>query len=150
MPQALEVDREHVKLIAFQVGVREAARQLGLNEDTVMQWSKREKWSEQFAQAQQAKEVKIGKQPLEAHVSRNPLEVLARLGDKSKLRAAKVGDNTLRAISRRKEDKLIASAPAYLATVNALAKVHGWGSDGKNNSGINLAIQVNAANVPSE
>lgn len=146
MPQALEVDREHVKLLAFQVGVREAARQLGLSEDTVMQWSKREKWSEQFAQAQQAKELKIGKQPLKAYVSTNPLEVLARLGDKSKLRAAKVGDNTLRAISRRKEDKLIASAPAYLATVNALAKVHGWGSE--RGSTVNLAVQVNANQVP--
>lgn len=146
MPAALEVDREHVKLIAFQVGTREAARQLGLSEETVLQWSKREKWQEQFAQAKQAKELKIDRQEVKSVVRTNPLEAIARLGDKSKLRAAKVGDNTLRAISRRKEDRLIASAPAYLATVNALAKVHGWGSE--RGSTVNLAVQVNANQVP--
>lgn len=38
------VSREEVKLLAISVGVREAARQLGLKEDRVRQWSSREGW----------------------------------------------------------------------------------------------------------
>ena len=44
MPAALDVDREAVKTLAVAIGVREAARQMGLNEDTVRQWSCRESW----------------------------------------------------------------------------------------------------------
>lgn len=40
----MKIDREAVKTLAIAIGVREAARQLGLNEDRVRQWSKREKW----------------------------------------------------------------------------------------------------------
>lgn len=36
--------REAVRLLAIQIGVREAARQLGLNEDRVCKWSERGKW----------------------------------------------------------------------------------------------------------
>lgn len=39
-----EAQREAVKTLAIAVGVREAARQLGLNEDRVRQWSSRGKW----------------------------------------------------------------------------------------------------------
>lgn len=38
------VSREEVKLLAISVGVREAAKQIGLNENTVLSWSKRDKW----------------------------------------------------------------------------------------------------------
>lgn len=146
MPAALEVDKDAVKLVAFQIGVREAARQFGLDEERVLKWSQREKWGEQFALVKQRTAVAMDEKRGSSNV-RSPLEVLASLGDRSKLRAAKVGDNTLKAIGKRKEDRLIASAPAYLATVNALAKVHGWGEAPA--STVNLAVQINAAQVPS-
>lgn len=38
------VDREAVKTLAIAVGVREAARQVGLPESTVKSWSTRQKW----------------------------------------------------------------------------------------------------------
>jgi hypothetical protein len=37
-------DHESVRTLAIQIGVRPAARQLGLNEDTVCSWAKRENW----------------------------------------------------------------------------------------------------------
>jgi hypothetical protein len=37
-------DKEAVRMLAIEVGAREAARRLGLNEDTVCTWSKRYKW----------------------------------------------------------------------------------------------------------
>lgn len=44
MPAALDVDREAVRVLAVAVGVREAARQMGLGESTVQQWSARGNW----------------------------------------------------------------------------------------------------------
>lgn len=41
---ALDVDREAVRTLVVALGVREAARQMGLSEDTVSTWSARGKW----------------------------------------------------------------------------------------------------------
>ncbi len=38
------IDKEAVRLLAIEIGVREAARRLGLNEDRVCKWSERGKW----------------------------------------------------------------------------------------------------------
>lgn len=44
MPAALDVNREAVKMLAMEVGVREAARRMGLPESTVQAWSNRGDW----------------------------------------------------------------------------------------------------------
>ena len=44
MPQPLNVDWPAVRVLAVAVGVREAARQMGIGEDSVRQRSKREGW----------------------------------------------------------------------------------------------------------
>ncbi len=46
------VDREAVRVLAINIGVREAARRLGLNEDTVCSWAKRGNWFALQAPAQ--------------------------------------------------------------------------------------------------
>lgn len=46
------VDRESVRLLAIELGVREAARRCGLSEDRVRKWSSRYKWLEQKAPKQ--------------------------------------------------------------------------------------------------
>src|SRR4051812_23388649 len=44
MPAALDVNREAVRVLCVAVGVREAARKLGLPESTVQSWSQRGGW----------------------------------------------------------------------------------------------------------
>ena len=44
MPKPLNVDWTAVRVLAVAVGVREAARQMGISEDAVRQRSKREGW----------------------------------------------------------------------------------------------------------
>jgi hypothetical protein len=53
------VDRESVRLLAIELGVREAARQCGLSEDRVRKWSSRYKWLEQKAPKQQEAAVTV-------------------------------------------------------------------------------------------
>lgn len=44
MPAPLAVDKEQVRMLVLAVGVREAARQTGINENTVLDWSSRGNW----------------------------------------------------------------------------------------------------------
>lgn len=44
MPAELDVDREAVRVLVVAVGPREAARQMGISEDAVRQWSSRGGW----------------------------------------------------------------------------------------------------------
>lgn len=44
MPAPIAVDKEQVRMLVLNVGVREAARQCGINEKTVLHWSHTNKW----------------------------------------------------------------------------------------------------------
>jgi hypothetical protein len=125
---ASEIDKEVVKTVALQIGVREAARQFGLSEERVMKWSQRGNWFAQKELSVSMGNEKRERSGLSALVRKTPSEILLSLGSKSKLRAAKVGDNTLKAMQKRKGEALIAGSGAFLNTVNALSKVHDWGT----------------------
>lgn len=147
MPSAPSlIDHEAVKVVALQIGVREAARQFGLSEEMVMKWSQREKWFAYKELGEQALVRAQEERGLSAAVRTTPSDVLVRLGSKSKLVAAKVGHNTLKAIHRKKDDALIASASAFKATVDSLAKVHDWGQEG--NSAPLVNINLLSAQLP--
>lgn len=133
MPQALPVDHEAVKTVALQIGVREAARQFGLTEAVVMKWSQREKWFAYKDLGEKALARRQEQKGLSSVVSKTPSEILVTLGNKSKLRAAKLGDRTLQVIQRKAHDTdgeaLIPLAPVLKTTVDTLDKVHSWSSN---------------------
>ncbi len=68
------------------------------------------------------------------------LFTLQKLGKTSKLRAAKVGDKTLKAIGKKEDDALIASSQAFKSTVDALAKVHQWNEAPQNQTLVNINL----------
>lgn len=57
--------------------------------------------------------------------------LMATLGSRSRLRAARVGDKTLRGLNRLTPERLIDKASAYKAAVDGLKVVHEWGAEGK-------------------
>src|SRR5437773_846020 len=60
------VSREAVRILAFSIGAREAARRLGIKESTLLSWSHRLKWK--------LPRHKVGRPPLDLKVS--PSDVL--------------------------------------------------------------------------
>ena len=42
----LDIDKEQVRMLVLDIGVREAAKRLGISENTVLSWSRRGKWLE--------------------------------------------------------------------------------------------------------
>jgi hypothetical protein len=126
MPAALEVDHEQVKALAFQIGIRDAARQMGLPEQTVLKWATREKWTEQFEQVKQAKLLKIEKQGMSSVVSRSPLEIIASLGGKTKLVQAKTVYKTAKAFQRKDSEQLIHLTKAVKENVDTADTLFGY------------------------
>jgi hypothetical protein len=61
------VSREAVRILAFSIGAREAARRLGIKESTLLSWSHRLKWK--------LPQRKVGRPPLDLNVS--PGDVLS-------------------------------------------------------------------------
>lgn len=125
MPAELLIDREKVKMVALQIGVREAARQFGLNENTVMAWSIRYNWFGDKALADGVKEAVIEQRGLQAAARKSPADIVKSLGDRSKLRLSRTVDKTALHLYRQKPDKLIENTSALLNTTSAWAKLHG-------------------------
>ena len=64
--QSKTVNKEAVRILAFSIGAREAARRLGIKESTLLSWSHRLKWK--------LPRHKVGRPPLDLKVS--PSDVL--------------------------------------------------------------------------
>src|SRR5205814_9139794 len=88
MPAALNVNREAVLALAVSIGVRAAARELGINEDTVRQWSKREKW---FPEVLVPEHKAIVERVTACH-HKSPVEALRDVGERSRFALALAGE----------------------------------------------------------
>ena len=123
MPQALEIDRDKVKMVAIQVGVREAARAFDLPEATVQAWSRRDGWMKEVAETQAFIQERVPVHPLS---TKSPSEVIKRYGERSKLRLSKTVDKTALHLSKQTPPELLCNTQALVNTVNAASKLHNW------------------------
>lgn len=144
MPAALQVDREAARVLCVAVGVREAARKLGVPEGTMQAWSARGQW---FAKPVQPPTVirQTGPNSL-ATTATNAGESLAEsLADDSKATRIGLSQASRRAAEHLKDQTgagILKSAKAMKEIAGVASIVHGW-SDGKaTNVQINLAIGI--------
>jgi hypothetical protein len=118
------VDRESVRLLAIELGVREAARRCGLSEDRVRKWSSRYKWLEQKAPKQQESAVTVVTKPGDVLIAAHKeLEERTRSG---------LAQATARAAEQaaKAEKPIEVSNTAQLRDLAAsAARVFGWDSD---------------------
>jgi len=122
-------DREAVRLLAIQIGVREAARKLQLNEDTVCSWAKRGQW---FAQP-------ANPQTLQAPQARPGDILLQELAEHE--RSTKLG---LATYAKRQAEHLaergkLADHGAFRNITAGSAQLHAW-SEGKQGNVFSLNV----------
>jgi len=142
MPAPLDVDKEQVRMLVMSVGVREAARQLDISEDTVSAWSARGKWLEGI------KKPTVIQKPASmqgASIASKPADVLANVlredNEATRIalsRAVRRGSEHL-ASDKTQPEEIIGSHQALSSFATVAGKVHGWADDSK------VAIQVNVA-----
>lgn len=127
-------DHEAVKTLAIAVGVREAARQMGLSQERVMKWSQREQWFKQ------PRPVPLPPTMLTAEVRsvRKASDVMADLlAEDSKETKISLSKGIRRAacmISQMPEQMLFNGADRVKHIVSSAAQVHGWDEAKSNNS----------------
>jgi hypothetical protein len=116
MPFApLDVDWESIRTLAIAVGVREAARRVGISEESVMQRSCREGWLKSLPRDQ---ELPPTIRPIRVSmVSTAPQamgEYLRDLSAKTRLNHAKVADKIADKLSQSDADELLMQMPSVL------------------------------------
>lgn len=132
--------KEKVKAVALQIGVREAARQFGLDEERVLKWSARGKWFETKALVAEAVGNYQVKQQVSSAVLIDPAKVLLSVGNKSKLMLAKTVHKTAKQLHKAKDKELVLQTQALKATVDAGAKLHGWDTPSPSLTQINVNL----------
>lgn len=143
MPKALPVDHEKVKMVALQIGVREAARRFGLSEDMVRQWSKREKW---FAQKAQVEEIVNGyvsdtvgeKSPA---VTKSASDILQEYQGESKLQMAHGLQKTAKAWNEKDDDYRLKTTQALANLASTHAKLFPEGQSRQSLVNVNILNQ---------
>lgn len=127
MPAPLAVDREQVRMLVMTVGVREAARQCGIAQGTVQDWSAKGKW---LADTKPTP----AKLPPPASMQRptnptSPVDALSGiLADDSRETRLSLS-RAARSMARQAEDAELEQAGDALQVGKLAAAVHGWDRD---------------------
>lgn len=126
-------------MLALSVGVREAARQMNLNEDVVRQWSSREQWFAplQVPPTMQSQAVTDVTKPSIALAN-----VLADDALHTRVGLSKAARKVAFSLGEREADALIDRDTSQSARnwTDVASKVHGWGE--KQDSGTNVTVNV--------
>ena len=146
MPPPLSVDKEAVRVLVVAVGVREAARQMNLNENTVCAWSDRGGWLDHLKPENQPK-LPASMQPTIAIGAIKPAEALVNtMQDDSKAcRAAtlRYGRRVIeKAADLAEESPLdaLSLAPDVSSAVKSAALAGEWQQPGGSSTVINIAL----------
>jgi hypothetical protein len=141
MPKPLNVDWPAVRVLAVAVGVREAARQMGISQDAVRQRSKRERWMaspKTVAQRALAKPVtSVSPNAVSpAHALTNVLQEHERETKLSLARSA-------RRMAKDAEQATLRESPYVHKAAQVASITHGWGNQDKNpNTILNLGVLI--------
>lgn len=137
-------------MLVLSVGVREAARQMGLTEDAVRQWSSRGKWLEHITSP-----TPPGPKPASmvsvTTVTKLPADCLhdsiADDGHATKVAAMRYARRTMehaQKIAEESPDEALAQAPNVKAVLGTAQIAGGWGADIKVNTQVNVLSTQNA------
>lgn len=146
MPAALDIDREAVRVLVGAVGVRRAAREMGIPEATVQAWSARGKWCPDEVRAE--KERVRAATEMQPHHGPTPAEALANvmsdLDRRSKLGFAKASAKVAEDAADKDVAALLEDAQAVNTWAKTAALAHGWAAAAGN------GLTVNTVNILSQ
>jgi len=140
------VDREAVRLLAIEIGLRAACRKLGINENTGRSWSVREGW---FRETPLPPTHNTSKTIAAATSATKPgdilLEELQKLSGQTKLRFARALVKGSKHFEQSTPTRIVRESQSLRQLVDSAATVHNW----RERSQVNVATGVNFT-VPDE
>jgi hypothetical protein len=136
MPAPLDVDREQVRMLVLSVGVREAARQCNLSENTVLAWANRGGWLDAIKDAlrpQSLPQLPQSMRPTVAIGAIKPVDALANtlLDDSkaTKVAASRFARRVVEYSADMEPEIALEQARNVKEAVTIAEKVHGWGQN---------------------
>lgn len=140
-----KVDREAVRTLAVAIGVREAARKLGLDENRVLQWSHRGKWFAQLEPTPQPPTVTKNDVITVIKPADALAETLLDASKQSKLSLSKAVRAAATHLSTLPGAQVLKSAKAMKEVASTGSTIFGWQEKGDAGVKVNIAVLVNGA-----
>lgn len=155
--QGVTVDREQVRLLCVAIGVRETARRLGLNVNTVLQWSRRGKWNIKQQPTpstvtvhprknDKIRTIESGNQSVISPTVINPAitlqSILNEAENDTKLSLAKATKKAAGKLAEMPSGDIITKSKSLVNVTTAAAKLHGWDSERSAGSGLVINVGV--------
>lgn len=130
MPAALKVDRKAVEVLVAALGVREAARRMGINENTVLQWSKRGAWGVKDSVIKNVirenRKVEIVPK-MDVSPARVLTDTLQQMGKETRIGLAKAAKKGADHAATLDGKGILASARSIKEIAGVASIVHSWG-----------------------
>lgn len=143
----MEITREEVKLLAITVGVRQAARQLGLSEERVLKWSQRGHWFKQPDPIQLPPTMRQA----EVLTVRKPSDVLTeQLADDSnqtKLSLSRSLRRGATALEAMPAEVVFTGADKVKHLVGSASQLHQWEAKTDSHQDIHIGVLANQAMI---
>lgn len=144
---ALPIDWPEVKTLALAIGVREAARRMGLSEEVVKKRCTREGWLQDRHAPAKAMQAAIAAKAEVVRVASPQVptaaEVLASMGQKTRAALAAGILRGSERVARLDPDEIIERAQGVHSLAKSASLVHGW-QDGQHHGGqvlVNLDLR---------
>lgn len=144
MPAALDVNKEAVQVLVGAVGVREAARQMGLSENTVLAWANRGGWVQHIANAKERKVQSLASNRPDSLQSPaiKPADALQNvLQDDSRETRISLSKSTRR-LAKDAESAPLEQAGDVLQVAKTASLIHGW-APGAPATGQAMVLNIN-------
>lgn len=146
MAAPLNVDREQVRMLVLSVGVREAARQCGISENTVLAWSNRGGWLQHITKPEPIERPASMQGAIVAIKPADALQnTLAELGNRTKLAAMKYAAKTTEHAAELDAEEALAAANDMKAVVQTAAIAGSWQSS--TGTQVNIALLLGGSEV---
>jgi len=135
MANPIDIDWHEVKTLAIAIGVREAARRMGLSEETVKKRCTREGWLKPIYEAQQQiqkAQATVAEYREKRNVPKVPTaaEVLANLGEDTRSKLAIGVNKGAQTVAEMDGQEVLLASQQVQQLTKAAATVHGWQSTG--------------------
>jgi hypothetical protein len=126
-------------MLALNVGVREAARQMGFKEDRVMQWSKRYHWIRPISLPKLPVTMQNDVVSTVSKAADTMANFIETNGKKTRFHLSRATMKASKRFSQMNGDQVINRSDSLVQVTNAASKIHGWESASGSNA-VNLQV----------
>jgi hypothetical protein len=140
MPAPLDVNREAVRVLVLSVGVRVAARQMGIPQATVQAWSARGKWLRQTRDqpATMPKPLSMVSATIATKPHFSLQNTIQEEGDRTRVALLRSSRKAAEHVDAMQPRDILNNAKSLYYVATVAEKAAGWGENGTGGTAVNI------------